>query len=138
MSLLKMNPEWKEKWLKALRSGEFKQCKGTLYSNGAFCCLGVLAEIVHREHPDKFEKKIFFSIGNEDLCLYDSKNIDLSELLQEITGLTSVGEIPGGGIRIDEDGSEDGFAPMYTHLAELNDDAEWNFNQIADVIQEKF
>jgi hypothetical protein len=31
-----------DKWLAALRSGEFKQCDGRLADNGGFCCLGVL------------------------------------------------------------------------------------------------
>lgn len=45
----KMNPEWKDKWLKALRSGEYQQGTGLLCCviNGQeyYCCLGVLAHI---------------------------------------------------------------------------------------------
>lgn len=40
-----MNPQYKEKWLKALRSGEYKQGGGYLQRDGKFCCLGVLCEI---------------------------------------------------------------------------------------------
>jgi len=42
-----MNAEIKTKWLVALRSGEYKQCKGRLrnYGRKQFCCLGVLADI---------------------------------------------------------------------------------------------
>lgn len=30
----------KQEWVKALRSGEYKQCKGSLTNeNGAYCCL---------------------------------------------------------------------------------------------------
>lgn len=41
-----MKPEIKAKWVKALRSGRYKQGTGMLYSesNKAFCCLGVLAK----------------------------------------------------------------------------------------------
>lgn len=44
-----MDPDVKKAWLKALRSGEYKQGKGTLCrvdSKGtySFCCLGVLAD----------------------------------------------------------------------------------------------
>lgn len=35
----------KKKWVKALRSGEFKRCAGVLGFNGHFCCLGVLRHI---------------------------------------------------------------------------------------------
>jgi hypothetical protein len=38
-----MNPELKKKWVKALRSGEYKQGRGYLANKGKYCCLGVLA-----------------------------------------------------------------------------------------------
>lgn len=41
-----MNPEWKAKWIEALRSGKFRQGRGDLCSDdGAMCCLGVLRHI---------------------------------------------------------------------------------------------
>lgn len=41
-----MNPELKEKWLIALRSGDYSQCKLVLGDeNGSYCCLGVLCKI---------------------------------------------------------------------------------------------
>lgn len=45
-----MNPEIKEQWIKALRSGEYKQGIGQLHyrtKNGSsqFCCLGVLCDL---------------------------------------------------------------------------------------------
>jgi hypothetical protein len=56
----KMNPKLKQKWVTALRSGDYKQGKGKLCSlanNGIerFCCLGVLCDVagVKREpRPD--------------------------------------------------------------------------------------
>jgi hypothetical protein len=48
-----MTPELKEKWIKALRSGEYTQGRGALRSttkNGTcYCCLGVLADIVDHD-----------------------------------------------------------------------------------------
>ena len=45
-----MNQEIKKLWLEALRSGEYKQVKGTLRrmenDEPSHCCLGVLCEIV--------------------------------------------------------------------------------------------
>jgi hypothetical protein len=38
----------KEKWVAALRSGEYKQCKDQLKDGGGYCCLGVLCEISER------------------------------------------------------------------------------------------
>jgi len=46
----KMNPTWKKKWLKALRSGKFAQghdalCQDDDTGATSFCCLGVLAHM---------------------------------------------------------------------------------------------
>lgn len=40
-----LNPEFKQDWLAALRSGEYEQGKAFLSNNGRFCCLGVAKEI---------------------------------------------------------------------------------------------
>jgi len=41
-----MNQEIKELWIKALRSGKYKQTTGKLKSiESAYCCLGVLCDI---------------------------------------------------------------------------------------------
>ena len=40
-----MKKDIAEKWVAALRSGEFRQGQSTLEKDGAFCCLGVLAQI---------------------------------------------------------------------------------------------
>lgn len=47
MSENKLDLKLKEKWLTALKSGEYKKGKSTLYkkSNNTFCCLGVLCKI---------------------------------------------------------------------------------------------
>jgi len=37
------------KWLKALRSGKYKQGKGKLYGEGRYCCLGVLQKVADGE-----------------------------------------------------------------------------------------
>lgn len=39
---MSMDPELKAKWVEALRSGEYKQCRGKFEFAGKFCCLGVL------------------------------------------------------------------------------------------------
>ncbi len=45
----KMDPELKQKWLDALRSGKYKQGEGQLRNvQDEFCCLGVLADIQGR------------------------------------------------------------------------------------------
>jgi hypothetical protein len=40
-----MKKEIKAKWLKALRSGRYKQCEGYLHTGKGYCCLGILAKV---------------------------------------------------------------------------------------------
>ena len=42
-----MDAKLKAKWIKALRSGKYKQGRGTYYNRqtGRYCCLGVLAAV---------------------------------------------------------------------------------------------
>ena len=52
-----MNKEVKEKWLAALRSGEYKQGRGKLCSlDKEYCCLGVLTDLYAKEHNQEWEK----------------------------------------------------------------------------------
>lgn len=46
-----MKPEIKEKWVAALRSGEYKQGRNNLANvkTNRFCCLGVLCEVALKE-----------------------------------------------------------------------------------------
>ena len=39
-----MDRKLKAKWVVALRSGEYKQARGMLKSDDAYCCLGVLSK----------------------------------------------------------------------------------------------
>jgi hypothetical protein len=49
----KMDQGWKEKWVAALRSGEFTQAFGVLKAGDSCgCCLYVLTELARQEHPD--------------------------------------------------------------------------------------
>lgn len=48
----KLDPRVKAAWLKALRSGEYKQTTQVLHDDDSFCCLGVLSDLYTEEHPD--------------------------------------------------------------------------------------
>ena len=54
-----MKPDIKQKWVDALRSGEFKQGRNALRQivdgQPLDCCLGVLCELHRREHPERFK-----------------------------------------------------------------------------------
>lgn len=42
-----LKPEVKSLWVAALRSGKYRQGRGVLNSDGKFCCLGVLCEVLN-------------------------------------------------------------------------------------------
>jgi hypothetical protein len=44
-----MNKAIKRRWVKALRSGEYKQTKGALRADSGYCCLGVLCDLAEKE-----------------------------------------------------------------------------------------
>ena len=44
--MVNMDKKIKAKWIKALRSGKYKQGKQYLKSRGRYCCLGVLCEVL--------------------------------------------------------------------------------------------
>lgn len=52
-----MNKDIKDKWVAALRSGNYQQGQGSLRTENRYCCLGVLCEITGcrwRSEPDMF------------------------------------------------------------------------------------
>ena len=45
-----MNPQIKQKWVSALRSGEYQQGQYCLRKEDKFCCLGVLCDLYGKEN----------------------------------------------------------------------------------------
>lgn len=80
-----MKKMWKTKWLKALRSGNFKQTKEVLHSvaQDSFCCLGVLCQIA------KIKSTIGKSEDGKKVTFYDANEETLSGGLMYKFGLTS-------------------------------------------------
>ena len=59
-----MNKQVKKLWLKALRSGEYKQGKHRLVTRrpdvtDEFCCLGVLQSLYYSDHNEVYKTKQF-------------------------------------------------------------------------------
>lgn len=101
-----MFKKYREPWLAALRSGNFKQGRNCLRQNGRHCCLGVLCETIKN---DKFTWDRD-SFGNDQVS-------DDCELIEEIADLV--------GLQPEEE----------EFLIMLNDDNEYSFEQIADYIE---
>lgn len=70
MKTKRMNKVVKVKWLKALRSGKYKQAKGQLKDGNKFCCLGVLTDLWRHEVKPDWDSEIDVqSISSEDTVL---------------------------------------------------------------------
>lgn len=107
-----------KRWVKALRSGKYKQTKYILNNgNGEFCCLGVLCEIAAKDGVIKPRKK-----GNR--VYYGRQFNVLPATVMKWAGVK------------DAEGLV--YSPAVESLTYLNDDENYDFNQIADVIEEKY
>lgn len=119
---MKMNPEWKAKWLTALRSGDYEQCTGKLHEkDDGFCCLGVLCDIYPggrwEEGPDENSVEMVSCHGSSK-----SSQVLPHSLSKELG-------IDNSSVLIDDKGADN-------WLAALND-AGASFEEIADIIEEQ-
>lgn len=111
--------ELRERWVKALRSGEYKQATGALTqmvgpSELGYCCLGVATDLVFQECDNPFTKLELEQSLNESSYLPDR----VMQLL---------GMVTHDGSRIDASSDQD-------NLAEENDGGA-SFDQIADMLE---
>ena len=134
---VKLRPEVKKRWLKALRSGKYEQTTGTLCepdSKGkpqAYCCLGVLCDIhrqSRRQKGDKWEEYDSSALRYHGADgLLPEKVINWAFTSSTIAGLEAEGEDPKSVL-------EDIDIPKAGSLAELNDEGK-SFKEIATVIE---
>jgi len=119
-----MNPRIKQKWLDALRSGEYKQTTENLQDINGFCCLGVLCDLHSKERGTSWVKQI------DNYELYgEAQTLPLS--VQEWAGLDN----DVGGV-VDFDYEVDGVMYVKSEsLPEINDTWNKDFKEIADLIE---
>ena len=110
-----MNQQIKEKWMNALRSGEYSQTRGYLRTTEGFCCLGVLCDLYSKE------------TGTEWVENYELENS--SSFLEEFATLPKE-VMEWSGLEYPNPYSE----TWGGSLASLNDQGE-EFPKIADVIE---
>ena len=53
-----MNQQIKQRWIEALKSGEYQQGWESLCYNNKFCCLGVLTDLYIKEHGLQWHKDV--------------------------------------------------------------------------------
>jgi hypothetical protein len=122
------NKENIRKWIDALRGGEFEQGQKSLRQGDKYCCLGVACEV---SGLGSWGEELVYpkgSIEYEDGSVYF-----LPQKVSEWLGLSDDPEVTG----LDSDLSfvdDDGV----TELTTLNDEAGWNFHQIADAIERTY
>ena len=69
MNKVKLPKKFREKWLKALRSGEYKQIEGELHNSSGFCCMGVAGVICGLLEED------LYGVGRLDAGVTDIDDI---------------------------------------------------------------
>lgn len=124
-----------KKWIKSLRSGEFKQGRGTLkqYNNkgkAEHCCLGVLCELYNREMKKNKKKTIaerycdslVFRYGNTK---FGNQKHSLPKIIEKWSGVK------------DSVGLFTDCQKETQTLAELNDDG-YSFKKIASIIEKNW
>ena len=103
----KLPPEFKTKWVKALRSGKYIQGRDTLLDdNGQYCCLGVACAIqgVNKKH-----------LLDETLIPFRFESLPIQLREQELGGVN----------------------PLVSKLTTMNDDTQnrFSFKKIASYIE---
>ena len=107
-----------ERWIKALRSGDYPQTQGCMQDDKGFCCLGVL---MHIEGED-----IFFGEEDDD---YNNYNLVYSWVdFPDITVKCPAHPVNSG---------EMNQMPLSTKLVDMNDSGH-SFEEIADTIVEAY
>lgn len=100
---MKFTQEIKEKWLTALRSGEYKQTTQTLYDpkNDSYCCMGVLGVICGMDKNELAQKDMFYVPNYRK----DDRTID-SDLIPDIMKYRTMGAgIPTKPVTLNDEGS---------------------------------
>ena len=122
-----MNPEVKQKWIDALRSGKYEQGSEKLRSVSGYCCLGVLCDLYAQEHNTEWEFR-----GNEETNLqpqdywyFDKESEFLPESVMNWAKL-----FRNPMLRIEDD---DMFE-VNEEVSTLNDEG-YSFSTIADLIE---
>lgn len=126
-----MNEDIKERWVEALRSGDYQQTKGSLIvqegEQKLYCCLGVLTDLAMKEGIEgvrfvegvRFDSETELSVRLDDERWVTHDEGDLPLPVMEWAGLPS------------RDPALGSFSAIH-----WNDDAGSGFDEIADMIEE--
>jgi hypothetical protein len=128
-----MNQDVKQKWITALRSGEYKQTGGRLRKGDSYCCLGVLTDLYDKDI------KCHAWYEEDGQYGYASDGVTVQATLPESVMKWADLDEPNPVVREDRkryfDKKLEELGEQLTSLAYLNDDEGLDFNQLADIIE---
>ena len=88
-----MQKELKERWIAALRSGEYKQGRNYLNKDGGLCCLGVLCEVMELpKYEEDYEGGTITIYSDAARALPPSEVMDKQGLYQYWATLASMND----------------------------------------------
>jgi len=129
-----MNPEVKQKWIDALRSGKYEQGSEKLRTVSGYCCLGVLCDLYAQEHNTEWEFR-----GNEETNLqpkdywyFEDQSEFVPESVMDWAGFTE--NCPVVKIDVEEKDEDNWF--YHEGLADLNDSG-YTFNELSNLIEQQ-
>lgn len=133
-----MNAEIAKKWVAALRSGEYKQCRGRLQRTDdqpgvtGFCCLGVLCDLYAQETKTGHWRASTEIAG----VVFDTgvQYVDTPSAGSAWSGTVLPLPVQRWAAMRDAGGLVCGAGGTTTALAEMNDEGQ-SFEQIADYIE---
>ena len=79
---------FEEKWIEALESGKYKQCRAKFFDGEGYCCLGVAIDVAKPDFIDKVEgRHLVFKDGARlnNQAPVEVKNIVRSPLIEYFT-----------------------------------------------------
>ena len=129
----KMNPEVKQKWIGALRSGKYEQGSEKLRSPNGYCCLGVLCDLYVKENNKEWNFNGYDEDGDEtnphpmDYWCFDGEYEFLPQSVMDWAKLYLRNPI----LRVDDN---DEMFEFNEEVSTLNDEG-YSFSEIADLIE---
>ncbi|NBO72453.1 MAG: hypothetical protein EBU66_19235 [Bacteroidetes bacterium] len=132
----KMNPQVKEKWIDALRSGKYEQGSEKLRSVDGYCCLGVLCDLYAQEQNKEWDLKGIDEENHQvmDYWYFDGESEFLPDSVREWAGITF--NNPKVRVDVTENDDEDDWF-YQDEIANLNDTG-YTFEELSKLIQEQF
>ncbi len=130
-----MNSQVKEKWIAALRSGEYSQGDGKLRSDKGFCCLGVLCDLYAQEpftQGWKFNGEYEESPLPMDYWYFDGESEFLPESVMKWAGLSISNPI----VKMNVEEEDEMSWSYQDEISNLNDSG-YSFTELADIIEKQ-